>query len=116
MQVTCQHRHPAWFDPYMRAHATKPAISLFAGASPERAEVARIIDSSAHFLRSPYMNLPTLKGTKNPKGIPSQSPGLRGTSYPGKSSRGFTTLKGLRPPVMRTTEVLDRLQTAWQVS
>src|SRR5260221_116098 len=32
----------------------------------------------------------------NPKGIPQQSPGLRGTSYPGGTPKTNTTLKGLR--------------------
>jgi hypothetical protein len=33
----------------------------------------------------------------NPNGIPSSSPGLRGTSYPGFATRPDTTLKGLNP-------------------
>jgi hypothetical protein len=33
----------------------------------------------------------------NPKGIPAQSPGLRGTSYPGKTSPPGSTPKGLQP-------------------
>src|SRR5438034_1376006 len=37
------------------------------------------------------------KWTLNPKGIPRQSPGLRGTSYPGGTRKMNTTLKGLRP-------------------
>src|SRR2546427_145087 len=37
-----------------------------------------------------------LTSTSNPEGIVSSSPGLRGTSYPGKSSRDMPTLKGLR--------------------
>jgi len=32
----------------------------------------------------------------NPEGILAQSPGLRGTSYPGSPGRGSTTPKGLR--------------------
>ena|SRR5688572_6825861 len=32
----------------------------------------------------------------NPEGIQSQSPGLQGTSYPGKGSKLLSTLKGLR--------------------
>ena len=35
--------------------------------------------------------------TKNPKGIPASSPGLRGTSYPGKVIGRPTTPTGLRP-------------------
>ena len=33
----------------------------------------------------------------NPKGIASSSPGLRGTSYPGSRTGGFSTPTGLRP-------------------
>jgi hypothetical protein len=33
---------------------------------------------------------------ENPKGIPAQSPGLRGTSYPGITDQTASTLKGLR--------------------
>ena len=36
--------------------------------------------------------------SKNPNGISSQSPGLRGTSYPGKTSATSTTPTGLRLP------------------
>ena len=39
----------------------------------------------------------------NPKGIPSLSPGLRGTSYPGcESSKDSPTLKGLKHPTRPT--------------
>src|SRR5258708_26922929 len=53
----------------------------------------------------PYMDLPTPRNTVNPKGITTQSPGLRGTSYPGESGKSNTTLKGLRHHAMRTTEM-----------
>src|SRR5688572_9226902 len=43
----------------------------------------------------------------NPGGIQSQSPGLRGTSYPGKRSKLFSTLKGLRPTVARWMQPLQ---------
>ena len=40
----------------------------------------------------------------NPKGIPSLSPGLRGTSYPGRDrSKDSPTLKGLQHPTRTTT-------------
>src|SRR5947209_8437679 len=35
--------------------------------------------------------------SQNPNGIPQQSPGLRGTSYPGRKFESITTLKGLWP-------------------
>jgi len=34
---------------------------------------------------------------ENPKGIPSQSPGLRGTSYPGESELGNDNPNGVAP-------------------
>ena len=40
-----------------------------------------------------YLGIPRL----NPKWIPAQSPGLRGTSYPGPQGRRPTTPPGLRP-------------------
>jgi hypothetical protein len=42
-----------------------------------------------------------LMGSKweNPKGIQAQSPGLRGTSYPGKDIAAVSTLNGLRLPL-----------------
>src|SRR6478672_7736798 len=48
-------------------------------------------------------SLSTLRRALNPKGIPQQSPGLRGASYPGKThATPETTLKGLWPT---TTEI-----------
>src|SRR6266704_971807 len=48
-------------------------------------------------------SLSTLRRPLNPKGIPQQSPGLRGTSYPGKThAPSEPTLKGLWPT---TTEI-----------
>src|SRR5437867_9041385 len=43
------------------------------------------------------MDLALRREALNPKGIPQQSPGLRGTSYPGTAKETNTTLKGLRP-------------------
>src|SRR6266446_6033864 len=48
--------------------------------------------------------------TPNPKGIPQQSPGLRGTSYPGIMRRSMATLKGLWP---KATADQTRPQPRW---
>jgi hypothetical protein len=48
-----------------------------------------------------YASADGFEGCLNPKGIASQSPGLRGTSYPGFLWATCPTLKGLRPPACR---------------
>src|SRR5258708_5709283 len=58
------------------------------------------VEEAAH-----WTDLPTSVATQNPKGIPTQSPGLRGTSYPGETWTMNSTLKGLRHLATRTTDM-----------
>src|SRR5258706_15250354 len=54
--------------------------------------------SFGHFLRRrTYSRWAVIHGITNPNGIPSQSPGLRGTSYPGVIGPRQSTPTGLRP-------------------
>ena len=43
---------------------------------------------------------------ENPKGIPSQSPGLRGTSYPGNGGPAQSNPNGVALPIERRTAFL----------
>src|SRR6185503_8645428 len=61
---------------------------------PESASSRRRLQFSDRLLSS---SADAFEGRHNPKGIASQSPGLRGTSYPGFLWATRPTLKGLRP-------------------
>jgi excinuclease UvrABC nuclease subunit len=82
------------------------SLVSFRNGRPDRANYRRFriktvegqddFASVAEVVRRRYTRL--LKESENPKGIPQQSPGLRGTSYPGsQSAETQSTLKGLRP-------------------
>jgi hypothetical protein len=58
---------------------------------PEHDEKRRIIHNLQHY----YLPLLAIL-LPNPEGVPSLSPGLRGTSYPGDDAPEDSTLKGLR--------------------
>ena len=42
--------------------------------------------------------------SENPKGIPAQSPGLRGTSYPGKTSEENHNFNGVAANITRAPD------------
>ncbi len=50
------------------------------------------------------LSCPSENPKLNPKWIPPQSPGLRGTSYPGKRAQRRSTPKGLRPRGRNATQ------------
>jgi hypothetical protein len=55
----------------------------------------------------------TIHGKLNPNGIPSFSPGLRGTRYPGFGAKMETTLKGLPPFVSAGDTTPLGLKNVW---